>query len=81
MLRCVAGITSLKMEQSGPAPEQNRRLIRYSFCNAPFHEPVQCEHSLILLASLITLNRSEILTRQMEISMRVYVSEGKITLL
>ena len=24
----------------------NRSHIRYTFCDAPFHHPVQCEHSL-----------------------------------
>ena len=27
-------------------PSVNRRPIRYTFCDAPFHCPVQCEHSL-----------------------------------
>ena len=27
-------------------PSVNRSPIRYTFCNAPFHFPVQCEHSL-----------------------------------
>ena len=26
----------------------NRSHIRYTFCDAPFHYPVQCEHSLIV---------------------------------
>ena len=33
-------------------PSVNRSPIRYTFCDAPFHYPVQCEHSLnILLVS------------------------------
>ena len=27
-------------------PSVNRSPIRYTFCDAPFHYPVQCEHSL-----------------------------------
>ena len=27
-------------------PSMNRSPIRYAFCDAPFHYPVQCEHSL-----------------------------------
>ena len=30
-------------------PSVNRRPIRYTFCDAPFHCPVQCEHSLTLI--------------------------------
>ena len=30
-------------------PSVNRSPIRYTFCDAPFHYPVQCEHSLSAL--------------------------------
>ena len=30
------------------SPSVNRSPIRYTFCDAPFHYPVQCEHSLSL---------------------------------
>ena len=29
-------------------PSVNRSPIRYTFCDAPFHYPVQCEHSLTI---------------------------------
>ena len=31
---------------SSSVPSVNRNPIRYTFCDAPFHYPVQCEHSL-----------------------------------
>ena len=34
-------------------PSMNRSPIRYSFCDAPFHCPVQCEHSLSLSKPLV----------------------------
>ena len=35
-------------EQKLLLPSVNRSPIRYTFCDAPFHYPVQCEHSLSL---------------------------------
>ena len=32
-------------------PSVNRSPIRYTFCDAPFHYPVQCEHSLSFVLS------------------------------
>ena len=32
----------------------NRSPIRYTFCDAPFHYPVQCEHSLKLVLQYVT---------------------------
>ena len=37
----------------------NRNPIRYTFCDAPFHYPVQCEHSLNKPDNLSDANSSE----------------------
>ena len=34
-------------------PSLNRSPIRYTFCDAPFHYPVQFEHSLILVLGIL----------------------------
>ena len=33
-------------ELGSSVPSVNKSPIRYTFCDAPFHYPVQCEHSL-----------------------------------
>ena len=40
-------------------PSVNRSPIRYTFCDAPFHYLVQCEHSLERSVSDRFLKRSE----------------------
>ena len=46
----------------------NRSLIQYSFWNAPFHQPVQCEHSLDQMADQTTetvnQQKQETITKQ-----------------
>ena len=39
----------------------NRSPIRYTFCDAPFHYPVQCEHSLkeVKVTEISNENRCE----------------------
>ena len=38
----------------GSVPSVNRSPTRYTFCNAPFHYPVQCEHYLIVMPFALT---------------------------
>ena len=40
------------------SPSVNRSPVRYTFCDAPFHYPVQCEHSLSVhhVVSLVCSN-------------------------
>ena len=60
------GKVGLNMEQSSPALEQKlfqssvpgvkRSPFWCSFCNTPFHYPVQCKHSLNLACKVLISN-------------------------
>ena len=58
----------------------NRSPIRYTFCDAPFHLPVQCEHSLKHLNEQIT-KQDDIADHKPRLNMNNYVHAGSLSVL
>ena len=56
-------------------PIVNRSPIRYTFCDAPFHYPEQCEHSL-KSASSLEAERSEILNSGSTQHLKTFFNES-----